>query len=90
MLPAKTSCPTSWTEEYEGYLMSERNSHGHPSSFECVDKGQESIPGSHRNSYAAEFFHMEATCNGLQCPPYNTQKELTCVVRALTNKLKTM
>ena len=21
MLPAKTSCPTSWTEEYDGYLM---------------------------------------------------------------------
>ena len=26
MIPAKTSCPPSWTEEYEGYLMTERYS----------------------------------------------------------------
>ena len=80
MLPAKTSCPTSWTEEYEGYLMTEDREHSHSSSYECVDKGQESIPGDYSNTNGALFHHIEATCNGLQCPPYDTQKELPCVV----------
>ena len=79
MLPAKTSCPTSWTEEYEGYLMTEY--HGHRRSmYECVDKSQASISGSHANNDGALFYHVEANCNGMQCPPYNPQKELTCVV----------
>ena len=79
MLPARTTCPTSWTEEYEGYIMAENTDH-HRSMFECVDKSQASIPGSHANTNGALFFHVEATCNGLQCPPYDTEKELTCVV----------
>ena len=27
MVPAKTSCPSSWTREYYGYLMTERHVH---------------------------------------------------------------
>jgi hypothetical protein len=79
MLPGKTTCPTSWTEEYDGYLTAERHNH-HRSTFECVDRGQESIPGSHTNVDGALFYHVEATCSGLQCPPYDAQKELTCAV----------
>ena len=79
MLPAKTSCPTSWTEEYEGYLMTDHRSH-HRSRFECVDRSQASISGSHVNQNGALFYHVEADCGGMQCPPYNSQKELTCVV----------
>nr|CAC81019.1 Col protein [Suberites domuncula] len=79
MIPAKTSCPTSWTREYYGYLMSQHRSH-HPSMYECVDKDQESVPGSSANTNGALFYHVEATCNGMQCPPYNNYKELNCVV----------
>ncbi len=28
----------------------------------------------------ALFFHVEAECGGMQCPPYDPEKELTCVV----------
>ena len=79
MIPAKTSCPTSWTREYYGYLTSDHYTH-HPSHFECVDRDQESLPGSQGNTYGALFYHVEANCNGMPCPPYDAQKELNCVV----------
>ena len=79
MIPAKTSCPTSWTKEYYGYLMSEYRTHAR-STYQCVDKDQESLPGSHANTNGALFFHVEASCTGMACPPYDPQKELNCVV----------
>ena len=80
MIPAKTTCPTSWTTEYTGYLMTEKYNHRR-STYECVDKSQEAVPGSYRNTNGALFYHVEAHCGyGLQCPPYVEEKELTCVV----------
>ena len=79
MIPAKTSCPTSWNREYYGYLMSQYRDRN-PSMYECVDKDQESVPGSHANTNGALFHHVEASCNGMQCPPYNDYKELNRVV----------
>ena len=80
MLPAKTSCPTSWTKEYEGYIMTDRHTH-YKSTYECVDRSQASVYGSHTNTDGTLFYHVEvADCNGLQCPPYDPQKELTCAV----------
>ena len=79
MIPAKTTCPPSWTREYYGYLMAEHHSHKR-STYECVDSSQESIPGSHTNVEGALFYHVEALCSGMQCPPYDPQKELNCVV----------
>ena len=79
MIPAKTDCPAAWTREYYGYLMSAHHSHQR-SMYECVDKSQEFIAGSIANQNGALFYHVEATCTGLQCPPYEAQKEVTCVV----------
>ena len=79
MIPAKTSCPPSWTKEYGGYLMSERHNHQRTMHV-CVDSSQESIPGSHTDINGALFYHIEAHCDGMACPPYDPQKELTCVV----------
>ena len=79
IIPAKTSCPTAWTREYYGYLMSEGYGHQR-SNYECVDEDQESIPGSHENTNGALFYHVEANCNGMPCPPYDAAKELNCVV----------
>ena len=84
MIPAKTTCPQSWTREYYGYLMSAyrgRSSNPHyRTMFECVDKDPGSIPGSAANTDGALFYHVEAHCNGMPCPPYDSQKELNCVV----------
>ena len=79
MIPARISCPNNWTREYYGYLMSDHYNHRR-TSFECVDKDQDSIPGSRPNTNGALFYHVEADCNGIPCPPYNNYKELTCAV----------
>ena len=79
MIPAKLTCPTGWTEEYSGYLMTaHRNDRS--ATFECVDSDAEAIPGTSANTNGGLFYHVEAVCNGLSCPPYDAEKELTCVV----------
>ena len=87
MIPAKTSCPTNWTREYYGYIMTEyKGDHIHyirgRTMFECVDKDQESLHGGGTtNTDGVLFHHVEAVCNtGLPCPPYNNHMELNCVV----------
>ena len=80
MIPAKITCPKTWTTEYQGYLMAEHYSHKRNAVYECVDKDAESIPGSVANTNGALFFHVQAQCNGLLCPPYNRKKELACVI----------
>ena len=37
MMPARNDCPTGWTEEYHGYLMTAYRTHSHSSDFICVD-----------------------------------------------------
>ena len=66
MIPAKTQCPSTWTLEYSGYLMSaykgtSSNPH-YRTMFECVDKNPDSIPGSAPNVNGAVFYHTEASC----------------------------
>ena len=84
MIPAKSRCPSTWTLEYSGYLMSAyrgySSSLNYRTMFECVDKNAGSVPGSAANSDGALFHHVEATCTGMPCPPYDPQKELTCAV----------
>ena len=75
MIPAKVSCPTGWTTEYSGYLMAQRNSF-----YECVDKDPESVSGLSSASSANYLYHVEPQCSGFSCPPYDAEKELTCVV----------
>ena len=79
MIPAKTTCPSTWTLEYSGYLMSGHINHRR-TMYECIDKNPDSVPGTASNTNGAVFYHVEANCNGMACPPYNPQKELTCAV----------
>ena len=80
MIPAKVHCPTNWTVEYTGYLMTAFHNR-HRSTYECVDKDPESVPGLNtHNSYSDIIYHVEPVCIGLSCPPYDAEKELTCVV----------
>ena len=81
MIPAKTRCPSNWTLEYSGYLMSQpRILSDRRTMYECVDKNPDSVPGSAANTHGIAFYHVEASCNGMLCPPYDPQKELTCAV----------
>ena len=84
MIPGKTSCPVSWTREYYGYLMSAyKQYHALSTTYECVDKDPESVPGLNAAGWTSGggiFGHVEASCNGMACPPYVAGRELTCVV----------
>ena len=78
MIPAWHNCPSGWTVEYyTGCLMSKHYTH---SKATRVDSNPESISASSSDTNGGLFYHVEATCNGLPCPPYDPQKELTCAV----------
>ena len=81
MIPAKTRCPSSWTREYYGYLMTERDhSNHHRSSFDCVDVNPGTVNGEARHSDGLLFSYATSSCNGLQCPPYVANRVMSCVV----------
>lgn len=86
MIPARASCPAGWTREYYGYLMSQSHAalfirpNEQRTTYECVDKDLDTVPDSGARTEGAQFYHVEATCNGLECPPYNIHQELNCVV----------
>ena len=81
MIPAKLTCPTNWTTEYTGYILANTFHNNGRYLYECIDKTPESVPGLDAfNSNNARFQHVEATCNSLSCPPYDAEKEVTCVV----------
>ena len=81
MIPAKHTCPPTWTMEYYGYLMTERKD-SHRSIFECMDENLEPLPEADGSTgHGARFFHVETNCeSGLPCLPYSASKELNCVV----------
>ena len=54
MIPARASCPPTWTREYYGYLMSAYRNY-HRTMYECVDEDQESLPDSASNTNGALF-----------------------------------
>ena len=80
MIPARITCPSSWTIEYKGYLMTAHHSHQTNTVFECVDENAESIPGSSTDDNGALFYLTVSSCNGLPCPPYVNNRVVTCVV----------
>ncbi|KAF6019084.1 hypothetical protein EB796_022581 [Bugula neritina] len=63
MIPAKRSCPSGWTKEYEGYLMTAHNSHRHPTTYECVDQYPEYITGMSANTNGVLFYFVRTDCN---------------------------
>ena len=80
MIPAKINCPSDWTREYYGYLMTEHYNHKRNVVYVCIDKDAEGIPGSAGDNNGAQFHHVHATCSGIPCPPYVSNKVIACVV----------
>ena len=79
MIPAKTVCPSSWTREYYGYMMTEHDGN-YRSSYTCIDVDPEPVPGEGNNTDPSLLFHTVTDCNGLLCPPYENNRQLSCVV----------
>ena len=53
-------------------------------TYECVDKVPEAVPGSVGDQNGALLYHVEANCNGMPCPQYDPEKELTCLYQVNT------
>jgi len=79
MIPAKDTCPTGWTTEYFGYLMSEYYRYQR-SQFSCVDNSFTAVIGSRHNHNGLLFYLVRGVCGSLPCPNYDSNKELSCVV----------
>ena len=80
MIPAKWTCPSGWTRELYGYLMSERYNHLSSKEFVCVDGSPETLTGTYVDRNGALFYFQKAACGSLPCQPYIDGHELTCVV----------
>jgi hypothetical protein len=80
MIPAWTHCPASWTKEYVGYIMTSWHTKSRL-KFECVDEDLEFVPGEGRDVNGVLLHTAEVACNtGINCPPYQLGKELSCAV----------
>ena len=80
MMPARNDCPSGWTEEYHGYLMTAHYNHRHSSEFICVDGNPEYVYGSKHNKNGALLYPVEGVCGSLPCGPYVAGREFTCAV----------
>ena len=51
------------------------------STFVCVDFNAEVVPGEAANNDGALLYHVQVDCPyGIQCPPYDQRREVSCVV----------
>lgn len=80
IIPATNNCPSGWTREYHGYLMTSHYAHKHSSEFVCIDADAEVVPGSQTGSDGALLYVVGGSCGALPCRPYINGYELTCVV----------
>ena len=80
MMPARNDCPSGWTEEYHGYLMTEHYNYKNQKDFICVDEDAEYVSGSGANKDGALLYAVEGQCGSLPCGPYVAGRELTCAV----------
>ena len=81
MIPASASCPSSWTVEYRGFLMTSHDGHKRNNVYECLDENAENIPNSQHNTNGALFYHVVGSCApGVPCPPFQKSRVISCVV----------
>lgn len=80
MIPGKNKCYNGWNIEYHGYLGSGDYTHAAASSYVCVDSHPEYLNAGVRNDEGKLFYSVLAKCGSLQCPPYQNNYPLTCVV----------
>ena len=80
MMPARNDCPSGWTEEYHGYLMTSYYNHRNQKDFVCVNKDPEYVLGTNGNKDGVLLYFVEGGCGSLPCTPYVLHRELKCAV----------
>ncbi|PVD19676.1 hypothetical protein C0Q70_20166 [Pomacea canaliculata] len=80
MIPGTNSCPSGWTTEYTGLLMTGNNAHAGSSEFICVDSKLEGRIDSNADRDGRLLLLVASFCGSLPCPPYQNNNILQCVV----------
>ena len=86
MIPAKTTCPSGWTVQYTGFLVSAYfGSSSYAFDYICLHNDAEYMTeGARRhNDNGHILYPVQATCDPLPCPPYKNGQYITCVVCSL-------
>lgn len=71
-----TSCPSGFSADYIGYLMSDKHDH-YRRKYTCVDQAPEKT-GSSRNENGALLYIVETESGGHAIPGYSQYYEVTC------------
>lgn len=77
MIPGTNKCPSGWTREYKGHLMTSHYNHAHSSDYVCTDEGAEVVDGGHSGTNGALLYLVQRTGHALPCGPYISGHELT-------------
>ncbi|PVD19667.1 hypothetical protein C0Q70_20157 [Pomacea canaliculata] len=80
MVPGTNKCPTGWSSEYTGLLMSGYDGHAGSTEFICVDSIMEGRNNSSANQNGRLLYLVAGICGSLPCPPYVNNNILQCVV----------
>ncbi|XP_056002554.1 uncharacterized protein LOC125662616 isoform X2 [Ostrea edulis] len=86
MIPAKTTCPSGWTMQYHGYLVTDNEDSGwHATDFICLHGDPEYLTeGARQHDLDGHILYpVTAVCGSLPCPPYKSGQYITCVVCSL-------
>ncbi len=78
MIPARRTCPSGWTEEYCGFLMSERIAH-YRSMYVYVDESMEEIANTSGHDTGGHLYHVEAvlwSCDYISSIPFRERTNL--------------
>ena len=81
MIPGTYECPETWTTEYSGWLVAEKNDHKR-TMYICLDKTPETLCDGGGSKDGVLMYHVGGGGGGygVPSPPYDGRKELSCVV----------
>ena len=80
MVPARNTCPSGWTREYHGFLMA-AHWRQQKRDYLCMDRGMKTLSGRAHYQGGNLLYSAAMQCNfGLDCPPYQAEKPLTCAM----------
>ena len=80
MIPARTECYVGWKKAYGGDLAGQQDNNAGAGEFVCVDSSPETMNGGSHAYHGKLFYPVKAECGSLECPPYENNKVVSCVV----------
>lgn len=81
MLIGNNTCPSSWTTEYTGYLVSEQETSGRTGKgYACLKENPDLIDNSSGKTNTATVNLVEHECGALPCGTYTNYQEVACIV----------